>query len=133
MPQLRFGQVKGVVRCEVGYSGGCALMPTYRQIKDHTEALLIEFDPKIVGYDDLLIVWSRMHRPTRETKCQYRSAIWYLNEDQKEAAAEVLAGMQAGSRERLVSSVEKATRFYRAEEYHQDFVLKQQGGNQTNR
>jgi peptide-methionine (S)-S-oxide reductase len=101
--QLRFGQVKGVVRCEVGYSGGCALMPTYRQIKDHTEALLIEFDPKIVGYDDLLIVWSRMHRPTRETKCQYRSAIWYLNEDQKEAAAEVLAGMQAGSRERSLA------------------------------
>ena len=133
MPQLRFGQLKGVVRCVVGYSGGNQLMPTYRRILDHTEALLIEFDPKIVSYEEMLIEWSRMHSPIGKKKCQYRSAVWYLNEQQKEEAEEVLAGVKAVSRDEVVSSVEKATRFYRAEEYHQDFIMKQRGGNVVNR
>lgn len=117
--------MKGVVRCLVGYTGGQELMPTYRQIKDHTEAILIEFDPSIVTYDDFLIEWSRMHTPVGKTKCQYRSAIWFLNDEQKEAADEVLACLKVMARYDFQSSVEPATRFYKAEEYHQNFILKQ--------
>ena len=118
--------MNGVVRCVVGYSGGKELNPTYKSIKDHTEALLVEFDPKIVSYDDLLINWSRMHSPTNPySKRQYRAAVWYLNEDQKEEAKGILEGMKAMARGKLVTSkVEKVTRFYRAEEYHQNYLAK---------
>lgn len=133
--------MKGVSRCIVGYSGGQRLNPTYRNIMDHTEALLIEFDPNQTSYEDLALEWSRMHSPRGKSKCQYRSAIWYLNEEQKEKAKEVVEGMKVymnGSRpmppgvrklmgedDGIYSSVDPATRFYRAEEYHQNFLNKQ--------
>lgn len=120
--------MKGVVRCIVGYSGGRERNPTYQTIKDHTEALLIEFDPTQITYEDLLIEWSRMHSPLYKSKCQYRSAVWYVNEEQKEAAEEVLRGMKATARgQEIHSSVEKATRFYQAEDYHQNFMSRQYG------
>lgn len=110
----------------MGYSGGKELNATYRNIKDHTEALLIEFDPNKVSYEDLLIEWSRMHVPIGKRKCQYRSAVWYLNDDQKETCEEIVAGMRATyGVAGLESSVEPATRFYRGEEYHQNFTEKQ--------
>lgn len=113
----------------VGYTGGKELNPTYRNMKDHTEAMWIEFDPAKVSYEDLLIEWSRMHSPVGyKTKCQYRSAVWYLNDEQRAAAEEVLAGMKAVARDTVYSDVEAATRFYRAEEYHQKFISKQMSG-----
>ena len=109
----------------VGYSGGKKLKPTYRNIMDHTEALLIEFDPSVVSYEDLLITWSRMHSPTSTAKCQYRSAVWYLDDEQQVEAEAVLEGMKAMARGRTVTSkVEPVTRFYRAEEYHQNYLAK---------
>lgn len=114
----------GVVRVVVGYTGGKQLEPTYRNIKDHTEALLVEFDPSIVSSEDLLITWSRMHSSSRQTKCQYRSAVWYLDEDQRAEAEGVLEGMKALCRGPVYSRVEPFTRFYRAEEYHQDYLMK---------
>jgi peptide-methionine (S)-S-oxide reductase len=111
----------------VGYTGGEKPDPTYKSILDHSEAMYIEFDPKIITYDELLIEWSRMHKPNYKKKCQYRSAVWYLNEEQMEAAEEVVAGMKAGAREELYTSIEAATKFYKGEEYHQKFMAKQQG------
>ena len=95
---------------------------------DHTEALLIEFDPNVVTYEDLLITWSRMHSPTSNAKCQYRSAVWYLNEDQQAEAEGVLDGMKAITKGKVTSKVEPITRFYKAEEYHQDYLAKKGGG-----
>ena len=95
---------------------------------DHTEALLIEFDPNVVAYEDLLITWSRMHSPTSTAKCQYRSAVWYLNEDQQAEAEGVLDGMKAITSGTVTSKVEPVTRFYRAEEYHQNYLSKKGGG-----
>jgi peptide-methionine (S)-S-oxide reductase len=111
----------------VGYSGGKKADPTYHFIMDHTEAVLIEFDPKVITYEDILLEWSQMHSPNRYRSNQYRSAIWYLNEEQKEAAEEIMTGMKAVSvkeRTELFSDIEDATKFYRAEEYHQDFLSK---------
>ena len=119
----------GVVRVVVGYSGGKQLNPTYRSIMDHTEALLIEFNPEVVSYEDLLISWSKMHSPTNtHSKCQYRAAVWYLSRDQKAEAEGVLDGMRSMARAEVTSKVEPVTRFYKAEEYHQNFMLKQGGG-----
>lgn len=68
-----------------------------------------------------------MHSPVYAGKCQYRSAVWYLNEEQMEQAEQVLEGMKAASRDPMHSSVEPATSFYRAEEYHQQFLSKRGG------
>jgi peptide methionine sulfoxide reductase MsrA len=66
-----------------------------------------------------------MHNPTRQTKTQYRSAVFYVNDEQKAVAEEVVAGMRASAGHfELFCDVEPATRFYRAEEYHQDFMSK---------
>jgi peptide-methionine (S)-S-oxide reductase len=127
-PQLRFERMKGVVRCVVGYSGGEEKRPTYRTIKDHTEALLLEFDPSMVRYGDLVVSWTQMHLPNYASKTQYRSAVWYMDGDQKEIAQEIIEEWEASSREMLYTSVEPALRFYRAEEYHQFFLQKRMSG-----
>jgi peptide-methionine (S)-S-oxide reductase len=98
---------------------------------DYTEALLVEFDPKVCTYEDLVIDWSRMHSPTGKRKCQYRSAVWVMNDDQKEVCEQVVAGMKAVHGEQLSTSIEPATRFFRAEEYHQDFTAKMSSGTST--
>ena len=115
-------------RCVVGYSGGHDPDPTYRRILDHTEALLVEFDPNVLSYEDLVVEWARRHTPIGQRKCQYRSAVWYLNEEQKEICDNVVAGLVAAHGSNVETSVEKATKFYRAEEYHQDFTQKMRGG-----
>lgn len=117
--------MNGVARCVVGYSGGKQPNPTYRCIKDYTEALLVEFDPTQVSYEDLVLSWTQMHRPCVRGKTQYRSAVWYVDKEQKETAREVVKEWTASSREPLYTDVEPATSFYRAEEYHQFFMRKQ--------
>ena len=126
-PQPRFLSIRGVVRCIVGYTGGQTLHPTYSNIQDHTEALLVEFNPTVVSYEDLVIEWTRMHSPYGKAKCQYRSAVWYMNEDQKEICTTIVDGLQA-THGKGCSSVEKATRFYRGEEYHQNFHANMRSG-----
>jgi peptide-methionine (S)-S-oxide reductase len=116
-----------VVECVVGYTGGKAPNPTYRNIKDHTEALKVEFDPKRVSYQDLLREWSRMHHPNYPAKVQYRSAMWYLDEPvhQRTYAEQAVNEMRmAHPGEKLHTRVKPAGKFYRAEEYHQNFLAK---------
>jgi len=115
-------------RCVVGYSGGKELNPTYRTIKDHTEALLVEFDPEVISYEDLVVEWARRHSPVGKRSCQYRSAVWFLNDEQKEICENIVAGLKASKGDGVASSAEPATRFYRAEEYHQEYLGKMMGG-----
>lgn len=112
----------------MGYSGGRKPNPTYKSILDHTEAVLVEFDPNIITYEELVIEWSRMHQPTGRRSCQYRSAVWYLDEEQKEICKEVVDGLRATYGNELATDVERATRFYKAEEYHQNFTEKMMKG-----
>lgn len=113
----------------MGYSGGKELNPTYRQIKDHTEAVLIEYDPDVLTYEDLLIEYSRQNYPYSPSgKKQYRSALWYVNPDQKESAIETVKSIEAGSQgKKVYIDVEPVTRFYQAEDYHQNFMSKRGG------
>jgi len=114
----------------VGYSGGRQLNPTYRQIKDHTEALLIEYDPDILTYEDVLVEYSRQNYAYSPAgKTQYRSALWYCNGEQKEIAYQTVKSIEAGSQgKKVYIDVEPVTRFYQAEEYHQKFMSKRVGG-----
>lgn len=89
--------------------------------------MLIEFDPKLCSYEKLATTWSRMHSPFIKNKCQYRSAIWYINEQQK-LIAETALNKIVLHRNDVHSKIEKATHFYRAEEYHQHFIQKQSLG-----
>jgi peptide-methionine (S)-S-oxide reductase len=121
-PQPKFQALAGVDRCVVGYAGGIQPNPTYASIQDYTEALLVEFDPSVVSYTELLNLWQTM-QSGYSSKRQYRSAIMYLNEEQAEVARELTKG------EKYVD-VEPATKFYLAEEYHQDHHKKMNGSRQ---
>lgn len=112
----------------MGYTGGVQANPTYRTMFDHTEALLVEFNPKVISYEDLLMEWSQMHAPLHpRCKPQYRSAVWYCNDSQRECAKRVVTHWQdavSHNRDTLYTSIEPVTTFYQAEEYHQDFLVK---------
>lgn len=109
----------GVDRCLVGYAGGVQPDPTYQNIQDFTEALWIEFDPTVTTYKQLLQVWLELHSPC-PMKRQYRSAIMYLNEEQRTVAQDFCNG-------RNFVDVEPATKFYLGEEYHQNYLRKMSG------
>jgi peptide-methionine (S)-S-oxide reductase len=99
-------------------------------LKDHTEALLVEFDPTVITYQELLREWTRMHFPNHPSKRQYRSAVWYLKDPGPQhglADKAVKEWMDAHPKETLYTSVQPAGRFYRAEEYHQHFMAEQGG------
>lgn len=118
----------------VGYTGGKEPNPTYRNIKDATEAVLIEYDPSIISYEKILIEWSKQHYPFNPPmKAQYKSAIWVKNDDERKVALDLLENMRTkgssfgsgGSSKEVYVDVEDVKPFYRAEEYHQDFLNKQ--------
>jgi peptide-methionine (S)-S-oxide reductase len=131
-----FGQIKGVVRTRVGYTGGDTDNPGYEDVSSgdtgHAEAVLVEFDPAVVTYEELLGYFWRLHDPTQlnrqgpDTGTQYRSVIFYHNEEQRKAA--VLSrdefdrsGVFA---KKTVTEIKPAGKFYDAEDYHQRYLEK---------
>lgn len=131
--QYYFDQVPGVVATEVGYIGGHVKNPTYEQVcthgTGHAEAVKITFDPSKVSYQTLLKQFFRMHDPTQlnrqgpDVGDNYRGAIFYLDEEQKQTAQELIAKLNKDEFDgKIVTTLEKAGDFYRAEEYHQKFT-----------
>lgn len=132
--------IPGVLETEVGYSGGNTPDACYEQVKTgntgHAEALKIVFDPQRLGYRHLLFEFFRMHNPTTRNRqgndagTQYRSAIFYFGEEQKQIAEEVIAAVDASGdwQAGVVTEVVPFTEFYRAEEYHQQYLLKHPHG-----
>lgn len=122
-----------------GYTGGLSLNPTYEDVKKgttgHAEAVQIEFDPKATSYEAILELFFRLHDPTQKNRqqndigTQYRSAIFYQNEEQKKVAEKV---RDKANKERwggkIVTEIVPATEFYAAEGYHQDYLKKNPGG-----
>ncbi len=135
-----FKQVPGVIETTVGYTGGTVPNPSYRQvctgITGHAEAVLIKYDPRIVSYEELLSLFWRIHDPTTPNRqgpdvgTQYRSAIFYHNEQQKKAAEKSKEEFdRKGSYiNKATTQIVPASPFYEAEEYHQDYFEKQGGG-----
>ncbi len=134
--QYIFSQVPGVSRTVVGYIGGKTANPTYKQVCNedtgHAEAVLVEYDPAKVSYNDLLKVFFTNHDPTTLNRqgpdigTQYRSAIFCKNAEQKEAATafkEVL-NKEKRFKSPVVTIIEDASTFTDAEEYHQDYFIK---------
>ena len=135
-----FSRLKGITSTEVGYSGGKTQNPTYEQVCSHTtghaEVIKVEFDPSILSYAQLLELFFEIHDPTSVDRQgfdigdNYRSAIFFLNPMQEAAAQQTIAKLeQAGKYARpIVTQVELAGPFYRAEEYHQHYAAKHGGG-----
>ena len=128
-----FRHVPGVFQTAVGYSGGTLANPTYEDVcyrgTGHAEVVQVEFDPAIVSYKQLLDVFWNVHNPTTwhrqgfDVGSQYRSVIFYHDEDQHSAALESKAALESSGRfaRPIVTEILPATRFYRAEEYHQRY------------
>lgn len=132
--QAYFDQVPGVTETVVGYTGGHTENPTYEEVCTHTtghaEAVEITFDPEEVSYETLIRQFFRMHDPTQLNRQgpdigdSYRTAIFYLNDEQKEIAERIKKEVQAEFDKPIVTEITKAGKFYRAEEYHQKFTEK---------
>jgi len=116
----------------VGYAGGSTANPTYQSIGDHTEAMRVEFDPRVVSYEELLLKFWQEHDPMpfAFTGYQYRSALWPHTPTQRAIVDAVKARLDGNSpfgSDRQHTAIEQPTPFYRAEEYHQKFLAKQTG------
>jgi peptide-methionine (S)-S-oxide reductase len=126
-------QLQGVERVRSGYMGGASPNPTYQQVcsgkTGHVEVAEITFDPSVISYSDLLHVFFTLHDPTtlnrqgNDVGEQYRSAIFYMNDEQKKTAEEVIAELTSDKvfKDPIVTAVEPASAFYVAEDYHQDY------------
>ena len=133
--EYNFNKVEGVNDAISGYSGGKVDNPTYEQVctntTDHAEVVLVDYDSDVVTYDKLLQVFWDNHDPTTLNRqgpdigTQYRSAIFYFNDEQKNSATKSLQERQSviGSR-KIVTEITRASDFWKAEEYHQKYFEK---------
>src|SRR5512142_2112315 len=128
-----YDELKGVQSVESGYSGGHVANPSYRAVctrnTGHAEVVQIQFDPNVVSYRDLLNVFFTIHNPTTlnrqgaDAGTQYRSAIFYHDEEQKKIAEEVIKDLNAQKiwDNPIVTELTKFDKFYQAEDYHQEY------------
>jgi peptide-methionine (S)-S-oxide reductase len=129
-----FRVIKGVRKTAVGYMGGTLKNPTYEQVctntTGHAEVCQAEYDEKVVSYDDLLKVFWRIHDPTLRDRQgpdvgkQYRSVIFYQDEEQRNTAEKSLKDEQKKHKLPIATEIVKVQTFYPAEEYHQKYLMK---------
>ena len=129
-----FRKLDGVNDTKVGYSGGITLNPTYEEIcfgnTEHVEVVQIEFDEKIINYNEILKHFWKCHDPTQINRQgpdigrQYRSAIFYFSNSQKNIAIESKKNLETSLKVNTATEIIKAIKFYLAEDYHQLYILK---------
>ena len=132
--EYNFSKLEGVNEVLSGYSGGKTPDPTYEQVcsnsTDHAEVVLIEFDPSVISYEELLNSFWEKHDPTTlnrqgpDVGTQYRSAIFYFDEEQRNLAQESLNKLQQRLEKKIVTEITEADTFWKAEEYHQKYFEK---------
>ncbi len=134
--EAKFRELPGVVETTVGYTGGQTPKPTYEQVcsdsTGHAESIEIVFDPARISYEKLVREFFDLHDPTQVNRqgpdvgTQYRSAIFYHNEEQKETARRIMAELSASGRYKrpIATQLIPASTFYPAEEYHQRYYEK---------
>ena len=128
-----FSKINGVKSTKVGYSGGNTDNPSYEQVcsgsTGHAECILINFDEKIINYEEILSYFWKCHDPTQLNRqgadigTQYRSAIFYCDENQEKKAINSMKNIKQ-SISNIVTELSEAKTFYDAEEYHQNYVTK---------
>lgn len=133
-------KIDGVINTTVGYSGGEVADPTYPLVctgnTGHAEVVLVEFDPAVISYEKVLDVFFRLHDPTtlnrqhNDVGTQYRSVIFTYDDEQKKIAEEMIRKVDASGvfKTPVVTQVVPAGAFYAAEDYHQDYLIKNPDG-----
>jgi methionine-S-sulfoxide reductase len=127
--------MEGVVRTRSGYGGGTTEDPVYEDLGDHTETVLVEYDPSRVSYGELLEAFWTSHNPTSPSwSVQYRSVIFTADDEQRRAAEKSAARLRSDLGVNIHTAIEPMGRFYSAEDYHQkhyvrrDYVLMREYG-----
>jgi peptide-methionine (S)-S-oxide reductase len=114
-----------VIRTQVGYAGGTSKSPTYSNLGDHSESIQIVYDPEQISYAELLAVFWDSHNPVRPSYSQqYKSAIFFHDDEQEQLARESIEGRVAERKTRLYTEIVPAGTFYPAEDYHQKYRLR---------
>jgi len=135
-----FRVLDGVIETAVGYMGGTTENPTYQQVcsdtTGHAEVVEVSYDPQVISYERLLERFWSKHNPTSLNRqgwdigSQYRSAIFYYDEEQRQLAEASKAALDSSDlyEDPIVTEIVPAATFWRAEEYHQKYILKQKPG-----
>ena len=133
-PEETFRQLNGVVETEVGYAGGDSSNTNYEEVctgkTGHTETVKITYDEKIISYEKLLEVFFKIHDPTQkdmqypDVGTQYRSEIFYENEQQKNTAEKYKNLFNEKLNGKIETNISKIKNYCKAEEYHQKYIMK---------
>ena len=133
-PEKKYGQLDGIYRTEVGYCGGNSLNTNYREVctgtTNHAEAVKLEFDPKVITYEQIIKKFFEFHDPTTlnsqgpDFGTQYRSEIFYLNDEQKNIAQKVIDDVNKKLSGKVVTKLSELKNYCAAEEYHQKYLEK---------
>ena len=133
-PEIKFSKINGVIKTEVGYCGGDTKETTYKEVctgtTNHAEVVKLDFDPKIISYEEILDYFFEIHDPTTlnsqgpDFGTQYRSEIFYLNDNQKNIAKKVLNKINQKLSGKVVTKISLLKNYCPAEEYHQKYLEK---------
>ena len=133
-PEKRFGLIEGILKTEVGYCGGHNSDTTYKEVcsgeTGHAEVVKLNYDPSKITYKKIIEIFFDIHDPTTlnsqgpDFGTQYRSEIFYNNEEQKKIASEVLNEVNKKLNGKVVTKISKINNYCRAEEYHQKYLDK---------
>ena len=133
-PEIKFSKIDGIIRTEVGYCGGNTSVTTYKEVcsgnTNHAEVVKIEFDEKIITYEKILNIFFQIHDPTTlnsqgpDFGTQYRSEIFYLNNNQKLIAEKILKEVNKKLLGKVVTKISLLKNYCAAEEYHQKYLEK---------
>ena len=133
-PEIKFGKLEGVVKTEVGYCGGNSDNTTYEKVcsgnTNHAEVVKLEFDPVKISYEKILEYFFNIHDPTTlnaqgpDIGTQYRSEIFYLNDNQKNIAEKIIEENNSKLAGRVVTKLSPLKNYCKAEEYHQRYIEK---------
>ena len=133
-PEIKFNKLDGVIKTEVGYCGGNSSETTYKEVcsgtTNHAEVVKLDFDPEIISYEKILKFFFEIHDPTTlnsqgpDFGTQYRSEIFYLNDNQKTIAEKVSHDLNERLQGKVVTKISLLKNYCPAEEYHQKYLEK---------
>ncbi len=133
-PEIKFSKIDGIIKTEVGYCGGNSSVTTYKEVctgnTNHAEVVKLDFDEKIITYEKILKTFFQIHDPTTlnsqgpDFGTQYRSEIFYLNDNQKIIAEKVLNEVNERLSGKVVTKISLQKNYCPAEEYHQKYLEK---------
>ena len=133
-PEIKFGKLNGIIKTEVGYCGGYSNQTSYKEVcsgsTNHAEVVKLDFDPKIISYEKILKFFFEIHNPTTlnsqgpDFGTQYRSEIFYLNDQQKTIAKKIVDEENIKLSGKVVTKISLVKNYCPAEEYHQKYLEK---------